>query len=76
MKQRSDLQCKVRRVSYDFNARTGTLEMAPNNCCHMPGCIALFEGIDPKVKRIYTYAGTVPDTGYERSPDRWIAKIA
>jgi hypothetical protein len=68
-----DLQCDVVRLAYDFATRVGTLQMPPDNCCDMSGCIALFERIDSNVTRIETVAGSKPDTAYSRTPAGWRA---
>ena len=73
---RSDLQCDVRSLTYDFKTRIGTLEMPPDNCCDMLGCIHLFERIDVEVKRIDTFAGSIPDTSYKLSTKGWVAIMA
>lgn len=70
---RSDLLCEVSGLSYDFKTLTGALRMSSWNCCDMSACIALFEGIDAGVKRIYTFAGDKPDTIYARSARGWRA---
>jgi hypothetical protein len=41
--------------------------MVAGHCCDMPGCIALFQRIDPHVQHIDTYAGDERDTVYVKS---------
>ena len=65
----SDLtQCDVRSVEHRPPERRGVLHMPPDTCCDMCGCIALFEGIDPNVALIETFAGGERDTAYVRRP--------
>lgn len=71
MEYRRDLVCEVTGLSYDFDNRLGRLEIAANQCCDMGGCIRLFEGIDPKVEMIETFAGGKSDTIFKREPDGW-----
>jgi hypothetical protein len=54
----------------------GRLIMTPGACCDMSGCIALFERIDPQVRRIETFSGDKPDTAYTYSFDegKWFAR--
>ena len=73
MPYRSDLQCDVIELTYDFAEYVGTLYMAPFQNCDMSTCISLFEQIDPKVRQIVTLAGSVPDTAYKRSGAGWQA---
>ena len=70
------LQCTVIGVAYDFPSQTGRLIMTPGACCDMSGCIALFERIDPQVRRIETFSGDKPDTAYTYSFDegKWSAR--
>ena len=65
------LKCLVLCVDYNFQRRTGRLDMPPGNCCDMQGCIRHFLGIDPDVRIIETFAGGVRDTCYERAADGW-----
>jgi hypothetical protein len=68
---RSDLMCDVTSLSYDFDRRTGRLNMAPFGSCSMGGLVALFTKIDPHVQRIVTFAGDQPDSIYHRGPEDW-----
>ena len=69
-----DLQCSVVSLLYDFPLRRGTLHMAPDNCCDMRACVALFERIDAEVHEILTFAGGDADTGYfKRGGGVWIS---
>lgn len=70
--QSGTLGCEVDRLEYDFNKRIGRLFMPKDNCCDMSGCVAMFERIDPHVKRIETFAAGKPDTMYGR-PNGWVA---
>lgn len=76
MPSRSDLQCDVKSMSYDFETQTGTLHMAEGDNCDMTGCTALFERVDPQVKNIRTFSGAAEDTSYRRAgPLRdWVAR--
>lgn len=69
--QRKDLICEVSGLSYDFDKRLGTLKMAPNQSCDMSGCVKLFEGIDPDVQMIETFAGNESDTIYKLVAGAW-----
>jgi hypothetical protein len=68
---RWDLMCDVTSLSYDFDKRTGRLNMAPAGSCSMSGLTAIFIAIDPNVERIVTFAGDLPDSMYKRGPDGW-----
>lgn len=68
-----DLDCDVSNLAYDFETKTGTLNMPPMNCCDMSACIALFEKIDPGVKRIDTFSGKNQDTSYVLQATGWKA---
>lgn len=71
---RSDVQCRVVGLRYDFEERLGVLVMADGDCCDMRGCIKLFQGIDAAVKRIDTYSGTALDTAYFLHAGKWEAR--
>ena len=47
--------------------------MPPDTCCDMCGCIALFEGVDPNVALIETFAGGERDTAFRRPKTGWEA---
>jgi hypothetical protein len=68
---RSDLQCEVISLSYDFEKCLGTLQMAPFQNCDMGTCISLFERIDRRVVEVITFAGTTMDTSYKRGAEGW-----
>ncbi|GAC1040804.1 hypothetical protein [Rhizobium sp. No.120] len=70
-----ELQCSVLGISYDFTTRQGILNMAETNACDMPGCIAFFQRIDPKVQAIRTIAGDVDDTSYRLVGKEWKASL-
>ncbi len=67
------LWCFVESVHYSVSDRCGTLRMSDLSACDMEECIALFERIDPDVKRIETWAGDQPDTLYCKRADGWEA---
>lgn len=78
------LQCSVRQIVYDWEARTGHVYMPRMNCTDMSGCIAVFKLIDPDVERIYTYEQDdsreayevyMPDTAYLRGSGTWRAVV-
>jgi hypothetical protein len=68
---RRDLMCDVTSLSYDFDKRTGRLNMAPAESCSMSGLTELFIAIDPNVERIVTFAGDQPDSIYQRGQEGW-----
>lgn len=72
---RSDLLCDVTSLSYDFDKRTGRLNMAPAGSCDMSGLVALFAKIDPDVQRIVTFAGDQLDSVYRRGPEGWESRL-
>jgi hypothetical protein len=72
---RWDLMCDVISLSYDFDKRTGRLNMAPAGSCSMSGLTALFIAIDPNVERIETFAGDVLDGMYKRGPTDWESRL-
>jgi hypothetical protein len=69
--QHSGAMCRVKRLEYDFVARTGILFMMALNCTDMLGCIALFKAVDPEVRRIRTVAGIDGDTEYRLVAGSW-----
>jgi hypothetical protein len=68
---RPDLMCYVTSLSYNFDERSGRLDMAPLGSCSVAGLAALFVAIDPNVERIETFAGGVFDGMYRRGPEGW-----
>ena len=74
--QRQDLMCQVVSLSYDFDKRAGSLNMAERQSTDMTACVRLFTAVDPEVRRIDTFAGTKPDTIYKRTDDEeWEAAL-
>jgi hypothetical protein len=41
----------------------------------MDGCVALFEGVDPQVTAIDTFAGNQADTMYRKEGSQWNAVL-
>jgi hypothetical protein len=68
---RPDLGCDVVALSYHFETRTGRLVMAEHGSCSQAGLVALFEGIDPNVQRIETFAGRISDGLHRLGPEGW-----
>jgi len=69
-----ELQCDAQSMTYDFNARQGTLVMGRGSCTDMMGAITFFRRIDPDVTLIRTMDGDKPDVDYRRGSDgRWTA---
>ncbi len=60
------LKCHVVSLTYDFRSQTGQVYLLDGDCCDMTGCVALFQGIDPKVTAIDTYSGDKADTVYRK----------
>ena len=58
-----------------YATQVGALQMPPDTCCDMSGCIALFERIDVDVTRIETMAGSKPDMIYRRTSEGWRADM-
>ena len=73
MAQHDELQCDAQSIAYDFDRKTGLLKMVSGDCCDMSACVALFERIDPDVKRIDTFSGVAADTVYVKSGKHWNA---
>lgn len=73
MNGKRDIGCDLLSLAYDFRTRCGELRMPDDECCDMSACVALFEVIDPSVKKIETYAGAILDTVYWRSGFGWEA---
>ncbi len=73
------LQCAVIAVKYEPFRLTGTLTMEDGCCCDMSGCIAMFEAIDPMVRKIETWrvpTGAIRDTTYRKKENgRWTAEF-
>jgi hypothetical protein len=65
------LMCHVVSLAYDFRNHTGQLYVGDGECCDMSGCVALFEGIDPEVKAVNTFAGDQADTAYRKKGNDW-----
>src|SRR5262249_51855320 len=68
-----DLMCYVHGAEYNARRKAGRLYLAWRSCCDMRGAIQAFEGIDPSVELIETFAGEVPDTVYRRIDGKWHA---
>lgn len=67
----------VNGLNYDFVTRIGRLDMPAGCCCDMNGCVALFQRIDPAVRRISTFTAGRRDTVYPRGDDgKWQAWLA
>jgi hypothetical protein len=64
---------EVRGVRYDVARRAGQLHISEGCRCDMQACIDLFEGIDPLVEVISTYAGASADSIYSRTNGTWSA---
>jgi hypothetical protein len=71
---RADVMCYVERLDYCFASRQGTLYVREGNCTDMLGCIALFQAIDQRVRRIQTASGTRPDAAYILDGGEWTAR--
>jgi hypothetical protein len=67
------LVCDVISLAYDFRSQTGELYFPGGNCCDMSGCVAVFEGIDPKVTAINTYSGDEAETMCRKEGKKWNA---
>lgn len=70
-----ELQCRVVRITYNFEKRQGVLEMPDENCPDMTGCIALFSRIDQAVQAIVMYAGSRVDMAYLREGEEWQCRV-
>lgn len=73
MPYHAGLMCDVLNLSYDFNARRGTVHFAPVNVCDMAGCVKLFTAIDENAEDIQTFSGDEPDTRYVKHGGEWTA---
>lgn len=74
MPYRDDVQCFVRELAYDFEAKEGRISLAEMQCTDMTGCIGLFKKIDLDVRVIKTFQGAIPDTEYRLLSDgKWQA---
>ncbi len=69
------LKCGVVSLAYDFGSHTGQLHLPDGDCCDMTGCVALFQGIDPKVTAIHTHSGGQADTVYRKGGTEWNALL-
>jgi len=65
------LRSSVERIEYDHQREVGFLYQSDLNNCDMGGCIDLFEGISPEVRKIFTWSGDVRDTGYQKLKGVW-----
>lgn len=61
---RAILKCRVNRIEYDFDSRSGHLFLPEGNCTDMQGAIEFFLNIDPDVIHIHTWQGGKLDTQY------------
>src|SRR5262245_48083485 len=68
-----ELQCRILRVSYDFNKRRADLFLPVGECTDMTGAIGSVTHIDPDARMIQTWAGDKPDTSYVWSNGVWYA---
>ena len=68
-------QCRVIRITYNFEKRQGVLEVPSENCCDMDGCIQWFTRIDPFVEAICIYAGDRIDTAYLKTGKEWECRM-
>ncbi len=71
----ADLQCTIVWIGYDFATRTGTLVMAPNDCCDVENCIPFFQRIDEQVQRIKIYTGDQPHRFFTMDSGKWISTL-
>lgn len=69
--QHPKLQCDVKKLIYDFDTKQGVLHMDSGDCCDMVACIELFRSIDPDVRAIDTYSGSLLDTRYKLKEKGW-----
>ena len=65
------LMCHVISLAYDFRSHAGQVYFPDGECCDMSGCVALFEGIDPKVTIVRTFSGDREDTVYRKEGKGW-----
>ena len=61
----------IRALHYDLKEKFLVVYMGPNTCVDMGGMITYAKKLYPDVRRIQTYAGTVPDSGYNLIGDQW-----
>ena len=47
------IMCCVKKIGYDFETRTGFLQLPDTHCTDMNGAIQLFKAIDSQVQGIY-----------------------
>ena len=66
------LHCFVDEIKYNFLTCIGEVHMPECNCVDSTGCAELFDGIDPNVKEIRTYAGKMLDTVYGKANGKWV----
>lgn len=68
------LQCYVRDISYNFTHRRGVVHLGDFSCTDMSGCIAMFTGIDKRVRLIETLSSDGKgDTYYVSTRSGWQA---
>lgn len=56
-----------------LDERAVALDLQDGNCCDMRGAIELAMAVNPKVQRIETFAGGVPDAEYRLGRSGWEA---
>ena len=67
------LGCGVECIDYDFATHSGRAFLCPGHCTDYTSVVRYFKRIDPKVQRIETFSGDVPDTVYEMTGDTFTA---
>jgi hypothetical protein len=69
-----ELKCFVEALSYCWQTQTGIVYLDHGGCTDMPGCVTLFQRIDPNVKRIQTVSSSAIDTVYFKKAGKWEAR--
>lgn len=70
---RPELQCHVIAITCDREQHRGRLDIEPDECCDMNGCIKAFEKLDPDCQLIETFAGGRRGAIYVRHLGTWEA---
>lgn len=71
IRQRDDLVTGVARIEYLVEQRMGRLYLPDGYSVNMSGAIRLFTDIDPEVKRVEVFSGTLPEGVYKIVAGEW-----
>jgi hypothetical protein len=65
------LMCECESLVFPVGGKIVEMYFPKDQCCDMPGAIAVAEMCRPGVQEIRTYAGGQPDTAYFKRGGEW-----